>query len=268
MTDDVLAPWIAAYREENPGTALDANAIRRRVFAAFASRQRRRFGAMRFVLPVAATFFGSVALAASQGVLPRLDEVREWLGMSASGKRAAEDGRVRGAVEVCRAPPPAVRRDDALRAAEPERPAIAPPPFSIADLPVGPSAPTPVARSKAAPVGRSGAAPVAPSETAPAPLEAPHERRDALSADLRAYQTAHRLHFDGGDPLRALAAWDAYLDAYPADTFAPEARFNRAVCLLRLGRRAEARSVLVPIAESSFAFGRDRARALLDAMGK
>jgi hypothetical protein len=36
-----------------------------------------------------------------------------------------------------------------------------------------------------------------------------------------------------------------------------------------LGRRAEAKSVLVPIAESSsFAFGRERARALLDAMGE
>jgi TolA-binding protein len=77
------------------------------------------------------------------------------------------------------------------------------------------------------------------------------------------------LHFDGGDPGQALRAWDAYLQAYPAGTFAPEARFNRAVCLLRLGRRAEAKSVLVPLAEgSAFVFGRDRARALLDTMGE
>jgi hypothetical protein len=100
------------------------------------------------------------------------------------------------------------------------------------------------------------------------PLPAPVSRPDPLGAELRAYQTAHRLHFDGGDPARTLAAWDAYLEAHPAGTFVAEARFNRAVCLLRLGRRAEAKSVLVPIAESSSAYGRWRARALLDAMGE
>jgi hypothetical protein len=75
------------------------------------------------------------------------------------------------------------------------------------------------------------------------------------------------LHFHGGDPAQALGAWDAYLASYASGTFAPEARFNRAICLLRLGRREEARSVLVAIAESNSAvYGRERARALLDAM--
>jgi hypothetical protein len=263
MTDDVLAPWIAAYREENQGTSLDVTAIRRRVLVAVGSRRRRRFGAMRFVLPVAATFFGSVALAASQGMLPRLDEVREWLGMATteSGKRTDDDeDRARNAVR--RAPPPVVRNDEAVPSGEPSRPAeaVPAPGLSLDELPVEKSTRAPSAPWEETPVA-STAPPIA--STAP-----PVDGRNALSTDLRAYQVAHRLHFDGGDPKRALVAWDAYLDSYPAGTFAPEARFNRAVCLLRLGRRDEARSLLVPIAESSFAFGRDRARALLEAMGE
>jgi hypothetical protein len=88
-----------------------------------------------------------------------------------------------------------------------------------------------------------------------------------LRSDLAAYERAHRLHFHGGESSAALVAWDAYLASHGAGTFVPEARFNRAVCLLRLGRRAEAKQVLVAIAESGTAVhGRERARALLDAM--
>src|SRR4051794_15465284 len=64
-------------------------------------------------------------------------------------------------------------------------------------------------------------------------------------ADLRigerlAYERAHRDHFFGDAPAAALSAWDAYLSAYPRGTFAPEARYNRALCLVRLARFAAA----------------------------
>ena len=258
MTNDVLAPFIAAYRDENPGTALDAQAIRRRMLVAVAGRRSRRAGALRYVLPIAATFVGSVALAASQGVLPRIDEVRAWFGIAAdgSGRRAPGEERVRAKSAVGsplsppRLSPPVTEPLDETSApvATPSLPVKEPEKgLSVDDLPLE--------GTVRAPVSAAGPAPRAPER--------------ALSADLRAYQEAHRLHFDGGEPSRALAAWNAYLASYPAGTFAPEARFNRAVCLLRLGRRDEAKSVLVPIAESSsFAYGRDRARALLDAMGE
>ncbi len=52
---------------------------------------------------------------------------------------------------------------------------------------------------------------------------------------------------------RALAAWDDYLAAFPRGTFAPEARFNRAVCLVRIGRAADAEAALRPFAEGKLA---------------
>jgi hypothetical protein len=53
------------------------------------------------------------------------------------------------------------------------------------------------------------------------------------------------------DPSAALAAWDAYLDAAPAGRFALEARYNRALCLSRLGRRSEAITELAPYAKGA-----------------
>jgi hypothetical protein len=46
----------------------------------------------------------------------------------------------------------------------------------------------------------------------------------------------------------ALAAWDAYLAAEPAGRFADEARYNRALVLVRLGRYRAAREALEPFA--------------------
>jgi TolA-binding protein len=234
VTDDALAPFLQAYRAENPGAALDALGVRRRVLVGIGARQRRRFLALRFALPVAATFIGSVALAASHGALPRFDEVREWLGVAAAdppAKTSETTRRSRATGAPRSAPTPPV--------VESPSPAEPPVPLSFDDLPAEP-------------------------EHGPRAPDAP---RDPLSADLAAYREAHELHFRGGDPGRALVAWDAFLASHPKGTFAPEARFNRAICLLRLGRRSEAMSVLIPIADSSGpAYGRERARALLEAM--
>jgi hypothetical protein len=84
-------------------------------------------------------------------------------------------------------------------------------------------------------------------------------------AEAAAYGRAHRAHFDGGDPARALAAWDGYLRRYPAGTFAPEARFNRALCLVRLGRAAEAARALRPFSEGRYGdYRRAEASTLID----
>src|SRR5207244_176654 len=69
-------------------------------------------------------------------------------------------------------------------------------------------------------------------------------------AQLNAYRSAHRAHFDGGSPAASLAAWDRYLAEFPAGSFADDARFNRALCLIRLGRIAEARRALTPFADA------------------
>jgi hypothetical protein len=84
-------------------------------------------------------------------------------------------------------------------------------------------------------------------------------------AETRAYARAHQAHFADGAPARALEAWDAYLAAFPHGTFGPEATYNRAICLVRLDRRAEAARVLRPLAAApAGSYRREEALRLLD----
>jgi hypothetical protein len=87
-------------------------------------------------------------------------------------------------------------------------------------------------------------------EAPPAPAR-PHVT--AHAEPDRLYARAHELHFHGGDPAAALAAWDAYLAAEPRGAFAVEARYNRALCLVRLGRLTDARGELEPFARGEIA---------------
>jgi len=79
------------------------------------------------------------------------------------------------------------------------------------------------------------------------------------------YAAAHRAHFIEHDPATALRAWDAYLLAAPTGPLAPEARYNRALTLVRLGRAADARRALAPFVDGTYRA--HEARELLDALG-
>jgi hypothetical protein len=282
VSDDALFRFIGAYRAENPGTALDSGAVRRRMLARLGARQRRKLVVLRFALPVAAAFLGSMALAATRGSVPRFEDVREWFGVPLAPPVEA------AAAERRAAPSPRAEAEAPLHAAPSAR---SEPPLAVREPPVERN-PAPVVETRPrrietrAPVRletrrelapsdarhvllpREARRPPAPKTQAPPVGEADiiEARRRALSADLADYQRAHSLHFHGSDPAVALNAWDTYLTTHPSGTFAPEARFNRAVCLLRLGRRTEAKGVLVPIAGSAFGYGRERARAILTAM--
>ena len=86
-------------------------------------------------------------------------------------------------------------------------------------------------------------------------------------ADLALYRAAHQLHFQDKNPIRALAAWDAYLAAFPKGKLAVEAHFNRALCLIKLGRTAEAAALLQEFATGAFgSYRRAGAADLLDAL--
>ncbi len=90
----------------------------------------------------------------------------------------------------------------------------------------------------------------------------------AADGEAIAYGAAHGAHFTAAQPERALAAWDGYLRAYPHGRFAPEARFNRAICLVRLHRFAPAAQALAPFAQGRYgAYRRTEAARLLDWMG-
>jgi TolA-binding protein len=98
-----------------------------------------------------------------------------------------------------------------------------------------------------------------PSAVAPPP--------PAADPEDRAFRRAHEAHFAAHDWTSALAGWDAYLAAYPHGRFVPEARYNRAIALVRLGRRDEARAALQPFADGTFGgYRQSEARQLLDAL--
>lgn len=122
--------------------------------------------------------------------------------------------------------------------------------------------PTPVPAPTPAP------APPRATASAPTPTLAPTPRATAPArlATVRPpiealYSKAHELHFRGTDHVAAIAAWDAYLAAEPNGRFVAEARYNRALLLIRVGRYAEARAALEPYARGEVATGYRRAEA-------
>jgi hypothetical protein len=100
-------------------------------------------------------------------------------------------------------------------------------------------------------------APVVP-RTDPERAVAPVAERD------QSYLSAHRLQFRGA-PGEALAAWDRFLAIEPAGSRAAEARYNRGVALMRLGRNTDARAALAPFARGDYgAFRRAEAQRLIE----
>jgi hypothetical protein len=91
---------------------------------------------------------------------------------------------------------------------------------------------------------------------------------DGEAASLSLYKHAYRLHFVEQRYAAALAAWDDYLRAAPTGRLVVEARYNRAIALVRLGRRVEAETALAPFArgEVSGGYRAREARELLDAL--
>jgi hypothetical protein len=99
----------------------------------------------------------------------------------------------------------------------------------------------------------------------PVAKRAPAARPPARPTEVL-YRRAHELHFHGDDRAAALAAWDAYLAAESTGTFAVEARFNRAIVLVRLARYDEAIAALEPFARGEIAgagYRRDEAEQLV-----
>jgi len=208
--DDPLIRATRALREETRGDPVDANATRRQIVERLGHRARRRTRASVFVLAFAAL-------------------------LSASTVWAARGGRLSGVFERFRRATPSAPDEREIPSNEPAHD-VAPEP--------GMATPTPTPTSTVAPAVTTTfvVAPHSPSPRATRSLRATDREDDLFAAATHA-------HFDLHDPSAALAAWDAYLDAAPAGRFALEARYNRALCLLRLGRRSEAIAELTPYAK-------------------
>jgi len=156
-----------------------------------------------------------------------------------------------------RAAPAAARR--AVRASSLAAPAHASPPLSV---PSPPAPETPLADT-----GSTSPPEATPPKREDTPAHATATPQPPADPTDTLYRRAHAMHFGNANPAETLASWDAYLRASPNGRFAPEARFNRAVVLIKLGRRSEAKAALAPFANGAFgSYRREDAHTLLESL--
>ncbi|WP_437604760.1 hypothetical protein WMF20_26530 [Sorangium sp. So ce834] len=281
MKDDVLREAARALRDDADASVARRDETRARVMRSLKAQRARRLTTVRVVVPLAAVLVGSAAWASAARWFPdAFHDIASQLGLSAaeppSAPPAPPSPRARsGPRHAADAPAPDVEAPDVEAPAPPEAEASAAP---IAPAPPAPSLPTadpPVApapqRAPELAVAPRARPPVAPRAARPAPSPAGDPQavqRPPAGPDADAlYQAAHRAHFVERDPASALSAWNAYLAAAPRGRFAVEAQYNRALCLVRLGRKDEAQRALEPFAQGSFGgYRQAESRSLLEAM--
>lgn len=278
---DDLARAFRDVRERFDGTHPEPDATLRQVLVATRTRQKHQRRRVWITMPLAAAIAMMSAWAAATGRLPFLDHVFDRTPKSqvenpaASVSPPARPHGARPAPSVPDEPPPDAPAPidvPQTQGAEPGTPAPREPrsPEAAGALPSRERTSrgaTPSQDEARAPKPREAPAPNVASDTsdlAPPPsasAEPPADPHAALFAE------AHRLHFTERDPARALVAWDRYIAEAPSGRFAPEAHYNRALCLIRLGRRDEAASALEPFVRGAYgSYRRREASELLDAL--
>jgi hypothetical protein len=256
MSDDLLARATRALREETAGDDASARFTRSRIMASVHEERVKRRTRWAFLIPIAATFIAASAYGAATG------KTREVLLVFT---------RALGIHRSEATPPAAVRRAPehatAQQAPAPPLPsvteAVPPPPEPPPEV-VASAAPAPVPEPKSPPtttVEANGFSAAAPPRALPGAGDA------TADPTFELYRAAHRANFVDRDYARALTAWDAYLKAAPNGALAPEARYNRALCLVRLHRNDEARAALEPFAQGRYGtYRRADAEKLLSAL--
>lgn len=272
--DDLeLASAFRSVRDRYDGTHDESNATLQRALFRTRKRERKQKVVRWFVLPAAAALLASTAWA---GVTGRLPTVRSMLDAVYASPPPWEEHSERSpaspvapiASAVTPAPTAApLAVNDPAPEPRVEEPAPAP---SVAVVTPPPPPPPVVAREpKPAPLPVASEPAPTPDvrDPAPAPSAAAAPAPSASDPHAALFAEAHRIHFNDKDPARALAAWDRYLAAAPSGRFAPEARYNRAIALVRLGRRVEAQQELAVFANGMYGdYRRAEAKALLDAL--
>jgi hypothetical protein len=236
MSDDLLKAATQALRDETAEDDVDGRFTRARVMASLHQGKVKRRTRLAFLLPIAACLAAGTAWGAATGRLPAM--------FHAIGQLVTYRGQPAQTPKSAPAKP-------ALPVSAPAAPALPPPIEVVPEPPAPPAAVVASAAVKAAPAASSSATPAASSSAA------------FQDTDGDLYRLAHEAHFARHDYARALAGWDAYLRAAPGGRLATEARYNRAICLLRLGRDVEARKALEPFASGLMGYRQNEARELL-----
>lgn len=299
MSDDLLARATRALREEADDGAASPPVLetRHRVLATLRKKRADRVVWLRRVLPIAAVLVTSSAWAAANGHLGgTMHRVAASVGLADDvppAQSPPESPRTPIApvsvaqVSSAATPPAPVGEERAEPALAPASPAeqadaadadaaaLAAPGDrgDAARAPVradhGDAATSPKHGASGRPAPHPSAAPSVPSSAA---LRAAASADAALTEDPKAgaqalYTAAHQKHFGERDYAGALAAWETYLRAAPGGRFAAEAHYNRAMCLVRLGRASEARAALQAFADGGYGgYRQSEAKALLEAL--
>jgi TolA-binding protein len=217
MSDfDVAAAIVAARRQaDEAASADDGMATRLRIRESLANQSARRTRRTTIIAGLLATMFGSTAFA------------------------YYSDWRPRMLVSVPAEAPPAPTL------ATDHEPADAPRPVTRTivreTLPTLPEVVMTLEPPRAPRVAAVEAPVIAAVPEVPA----------APDPELAAYRIAHDVHFKGGSPADALLAWDNYLAQYPSGSLAVDAKYSRALVLIKLKRWADARAALQPFANAA-----------------
>jgi hypothetical protein len=276
MTDrDVLERAAEALRKAGEPSDDELARLRDRVLAnnVMPLSAKRVSRNVRWLLPLAAAFMAATALAATPGAWEGMLEAAERflnIELLAPGHKTAGKPRTR------RSPEPARNETVAkpVEIATPSEPAAGGGRIQEADARRNAL----IARENTVEIVRrrprslGARAPATSAQRAEPPQEGAAE--DAAptqpSEDLTLYKIAHEKHFRERNDAEALSAWDTYLQRMPAGTFALEAKYNRALCLVRLGRYAEARAALSEFAEGKAPGGyrREEAARFIEALDR
>jgi hypothetical protein len=243
MTDDLLERAAAIVRERYDGQSERATATEDRILAASGKRHRRGRLAL-IAIPLVAALLASAAWGTAG------KNLRTWVQTLSEGEHSPS-------------PPPTakiVARSPHLAALVPSAPSSEPT-TALPGQPAAPAAPEPLPAAPSARSQRLASPPKATSVRASPALEPSESEIDAL------YRAAHRAQFSGADPGQALLLWDRYLARAPNGSLSPEARYNRAIALARLGRKAEAATALEPFARGEYGgYRKTEANALLQVL--
>jgi hypothetical protein len=279
MSDDLLERMTKALREEGGAEPSPERSVmvRARVLAQTKRRaQLRPQGVWQWAAVICLGFFVSTAMAQVIRVqLPRMIEALRPA-PAVQPPAAVKKSHAVKAKPASPVVPAAPSSAPEPAAPEPVAPAVVPGTRAEAPAPIAPAVPTrPRAAKPTRRVPVEAPPPVEehitarePEEVEPAqpteppPSAAPVKVPAPESAELALFRRAQALHLKH-DP-RAIEAWDAYLRVAPGSALAPEARYNRALGLVRASRFAEAKRALAPFAEGQYgAYRREEAQALL-----
>lgn len=249
MTDP-LSNAVHALRSATSGKESGVgHYTRARVLAAIRQKQRRRVLNVAFGIPLAAVLIGSGAWA-SQQHLPHLVE-RLSISLGLRPARAVPTAPV-WPTRFAGSSPPTAKQAPTTQMDDP-----------LSPQPISPTVSTSIPSST---LGKSmGVTERLPKVDADRTRASGALESPASERELSLYEQAHRLHFVQRDPQAGLAAWNEYLQRVPRGRFAVEAHYNRAVCLVRLGRNEEAKVALLPFAKGVHAgYRQAEARALIE----